>query len=78
MNFDRLDLMILHADQETIFSVETLIQIAGRVGRKADDPGGEVYFVADKITPAMKAARNAICRMNREGAKVRVKANETK
>lgn len=78
LNFDRLDLMILHADQETIFSVETLIQIAGRVGRKADDPGGEVYFVADKITPAMKAARNAICRMNREGAKVRVKANETK
>ncbi|HHW12614.1 MAG TPA: DEAD/DEAH box helicase family protein [Firmicutes bacterium] len=71
LNFDRLDLMILHADQEAIFSEETLIQIAGRVGRKAEDPGGAVYFVAPKITPTMKAARNAILRMNREGAKAR-------
>ncbi|NLW60721.1 MAG: DEAD/DEAH box helicase family protein [Firmicutes bacterium] len=71
LNFDRLDLMVLHADQEAIFSEETLIQIAGRVGRKADDPGGDVYFVASRITPTMKAARNAICRMNQAGAKVR-------
>ncbi|NLM36610.1 MAG: DEAD/DEAH box helicase, partial [Firmicutes bacterium] len=71
VNFDRLDLMIINADQEAIFSEETLVQIAGRVGRKADDPGGAVYFVAPKITPTMKAARQAILRMNQEGTKAR-------
>lgn len=73
LNFDRLDLMVLHADFEPVFSTETLVQIAGRVGRKADDPGGAVYFVAEKIAPTMKAARNAIIQMNKEGAKARSK-----
>ncbi len=71
LNFDRLDLMILYADEERIFSPETLIQIAGRVGRQAADPGGDVYFVADRISRTMRAARDRIRRMNEEGAKAR-------
>lgn len=71
LNFNRLDLMILYADEERIFSPETLIQIAGRVGRQADDPGGDVYFVAERISGTMKAARNGIRQMNEEGAKAR-------
>lgn len=71
LNFDRLDLMILYADEERIFSRETLIQIAGRVGRQASDPGGDVYFVAERISKTMKAACREIRRMNEEGAKAR-------
>ncbi len=67
LNFDHLDLLVLYADQERIFSVETLIQIAGRVGRSAADPGGVVYFVAESITGTMKTAHQEIVRMNKEG-----------
>jgi competence protein ComFA len=72
LNFDRLDLMVLYADEERIFSAETLIQIAGRVGRQAADPGGRVYFVAEKISGTMKAARQGILQMNKEGAKAQL------
>ncbi len=71
LNFQDLDVMILFADQRRIFSAETLVQIAGRVGRSADDPGGEVYFVAETISPEMKEAREAIRRMNKEAVKYR-------
>jgi competence protein ComFA len=67
LNFDCLDLLVLYADQERIFSTETLIQIAGRVGRSAADPGGVVYFVAERITEAMITAQQGIVRMNQEG-----------
>ena len=70
LNFKDLDVMILFADQRRIFSAETLIQIAGRVGRSADDPEGEVYFVAETISPEMKEAKEAICRMNKEAEQV--------
>ena len=39
LNFKDLDVMVLFADERRIYSAETLIQIAGRVGRSADDPG---------------------------------------
>lgn len=70
LNFKYLDVMILFADQRRVFSAETLIQIAGRVGRSADDPEGSIYYVAETISPEMKEAREAIRRMNREGAKL--------
>mgnify|MGYP000864385726 FL=1 len=71
LNFRGLDVMILYADHQRIFSTETLIQIAGRVGRSAEDPDGIVYFVADTVSPAMKEARRGIELMNKEARKMR-------
>lgn len=47
-----------------IFNTATLIQIAGRVGRKPDYPSGEVYFVGHPITKEMKACRRHIKKQN--------------
>jgi len=51
-----LQVIVVGADQEKIYSSSTLIQIAGRAGRKSDAPDGEVHFVAEKATEAMQAA----------------------
>lgn len=44
-----LQVIVLHADHK-LFETATLIQIAGRVGRKKDEPFGEVIFIAKKKT----------------------------
>lgn len=51
--------IIYHADHDIYYS-GVLIQIAGRVGRKIDAPNGEVIFLANKVTVAMKEAIHAI------------------
>jgi len=55
-----LQVIVYKADQESIYDSATLIQIAGRVGRKADAPDGEVLFLAQKATGAMEEAINEI------------------
>ncbi|MGQ9779231.1 MAG: DEAD/DEAH box helicase [Bacillota bacterium] len=64
-----LDVGVLFADHEAVFDAATLIQMAGRAGRLRTDPGGAVYFLASRISPAMKAARNAIMAANEEAAR---------
>lgn len=51
-----LQVIVFRADHE-IYDEYSLVQIAGRVGRKYDAPEGEVVFLASKET---KAIRNAI------------------
>lgn len=51
----RLQVIVLSADNE-IYDSASLIQIAGRVGRKADAPEGEVCFVCDRVTEEMESA----------------------
>ena len=46
------------------FSTNALIQIAGRVGRKREDPSGLVLFLHEGITFKMLQARKNIKRMN--------------
>jgi len=58
----RLDVMVLYADEERVFTANTLVQIAGRAGRSPDYPDGRVYFLARRVSPAMAAA----CRQIRE------------
>lgn len=51
-----LQVIIFHADYEEIYDVSSLIQIAGRVGRKKEAPDGMVLFLANKKTSAMEGA----------------------
>jgi competence protein ComFA len=63
-----LDVMVLYADNETIFDSQTLIQIAGRAGRLGET--GRVIFVAKTASSSMKEAVKIIREMNREGFKL--------
>ncbi len=54
-----LQVIVYHAD-DAIYNAAALIQIAGRAGRKADMPDGDVYFLAAKETKAMKEAEHEI------------------
>ncbi len=54
-----LQVIIFMADHP-LFLTSTIIQMAGRVGRKKIDPGGQVILFANKITAFMKAAQEKI------------------
>ena len=61
--------LVLFAHHE-LFDHRTLVQIAGRVGRTASDPTGEVLFVADRVTREMQTARKMIRDLNGEAARL--------
>jgi competence protein ComFA len=63
-----LDVLVLFADNQTIFDSRTLIQIAGRASRLGDP--AQVIFVAKTISGAMKECCQWIETMNREGFKL--------
>ena len=58
-----LQVIVFHADH-LLFDASTLIQISGRVGRKKDEPDGEVIFIAKNETVAIKEARDDIIDKN--------------
>ena len=60
----RSDVYILDADSG-LFDEASLVQMAGRAGRSADDPTGKVTFAAVQKTKAQTGARRQIRRMNR-------------
>ncbi|ALS76653.1 competence protein [Planococcus rifietoensis] len=62
----RLQVAVIGADHR-VFDRAALIQIAGRVGRSATDPTGDVIFFHNGITRQMDAAREAIRFYNKEG-----------
>ena len=59
-----LDVIVMNAHHE-IYDSGTLVQIAGRVGRKKDNPTGSVIFIAKKKTKEMEAANATIIRSNK-------------
>jgi competence protein ComFA len=59
-----LQVLVVGADEKRIYSSSTLIQIAGRVGRKSDAPSGEVIFLAEKKTEEMQNAIREIAFCN--------------
>lgn len=63
----RLNVLVLHSEQEKIFNTASLIQMAGRVGRKEEYPQGRVLFWGDKITFSMLEAKKIIKSFNQEG-----------
>ncbi len=60
----RSDVYVLDADSG-LFDEASLVQMAGRAGRSADDPSGAVVFAAAQKTRAQSGARRQIRRMNR-------------
>ncbi len=58
------DCLVAWADAH-IFDESALVQMAGRVGRSADDPNGIVLFVGENRSNAMVKAVKQIERMNR-------------
>ena len=69
VTFPGIDVIILGADDE-VFSVSSLVQIAGRVGRKRDRPTGNVDFFIASYTKRVVDAQNQIKHMNYLGAKL--------
>lgn len=63
-----LDVAVLFADAETVFDCRTLVQIAGRVGRKGE--AATVIFYAARISNAMRECCRWIEQMNAEGRKL--------
>ncbi|NGZ76130.1 DEAD/DEAH box helicase [Saccharibacillus sp. VR-M41] len=60
----RSDVYVLDADSG-LFDEASLVQMAGRAGRSADDPAGRVVFAAAQNTKAQAGACRQIRRMNR-------------
>lgn len=58
-----IDVAVLGSEAE-LFTESALVQIAGRVGRSADDPTGDVRFFHYGLTEAMAAAKRHIEEMN--------------
>ncbi|WP_031406991.1 DEAD/DEAH box helicase [Geobacillus vulcani] len=63
-----IDVAVLGAE-DRIFTESALVQIAGRVGRHAAFPDGDVRFFHHRKTNAMVRARRHILRMNEEAKK---------
>ncbi len=57
--------VIVYNSASDIYDAKSLIQIAGRVGRKIDSRGGKVYFLADEVNKAMEEAIDEIKAYNR-------------
>lgn len=61
-----VNVLITRADAERIFTCASLVQMAGRAGRTADRPSGEVWFLGSKLTLSMKEAVSMIERANKK------------
>ncbi|MCI1245408.1 MAG: hypothetical protein LKG11_05645 [Bacilli bacterium] len=55
-----LQVLVMGADSQRVYPSSTLIQIAGRAGRKSDAPTGEVVFLSEKETEGMRDAIDEI------------------
>ncbi|MCR5078351.1 MAG: DEAD/DEAH box helicase [Bacilli bacterium] len=58
-----LNVIVFEAAHD-IYDAASLVQIAGRAGRKIDAPYGEVYFIADKETEPIRKAISEIAYCN--------------
>ncbi len=59
VTIENLQVLIYEAD-DAIYDAASLIQIAGRVGRKAKAPSGDVVFLAEKTNDEMRRAIDEI------------------
>lgn len=64
VTFEAIDVIVLGSEHRA-FTTSALVQIAGRVGRKAWAPNGEVIFIHAGRTKASVGAVREIQRMNR-------------
>lgn len=66
VTFDGVSVIVLGANHK-VFSIPTLVQIAGRVDRRQEYTAGEVWFLHDGQTKKMKEAVKQIKKMNKLG-----------
>lgn len=66
VTFPSVDVVVIDAGH-SVFDEAALVQIAGRAGRSADDPTGEVIFLHEGKTDAMVNAVRSIKQMNKRG-----------
>lgn len=59
-----LQVIVVDSDHERIYDKATLVQIAGRAGRKKRFPDGEVIFISEKTTKSMVEAIKEIKKSN--------------
>lgn len=71
VTFPNIDVAIFGAE-DGIFTESALVQIAGRVGRSADHPSGDITFFHYGKTEDMVKAKRQILMMNREAKKLRL------
>ena len=64
VTFPGIDVGVLGADEE-VFSTAALVQIAGRVGRSKERPGGAVTFWVQENSRRIEEAKQQIKSMNR-------------
>ena len=69
VTFPAIDVCVIGADDE-VFSSSALVQIAGRVGRSADCPDGQVIFFIGSNTMVVNSAVRQIKYLNRLGRKL--------
>ncbi|USS90071.1 DEAD/DEAH box helicase [Fructilactobacillus carniphilus] len=67
VTFPGIDVIILGGDDQ-VFSVASLVQMAGRVGRKSTRPTGQVDCIVSGYAKNVRHARHQIAQMNRKGA----------
>jgi competence protein ComFA len=67
VTFPGLDVAVLGAENR-IFTESALVQIAGRVGRSALEPSGNVTYFNNGKTESMVRAKSQIVRMNKEAS----------
>ena len=63
-----IQVLVLYSDHP-VFSANSLIQMAGRVGRTQQYPKGQVLFVGHKLTNEMRSAIAKIKFLNQQAAK---------
>jgi competence protein ComFA len=68
VTFPNIDVAVI-GSEDRIFTESALVQIAGRAGRSADHPTGNVTFFHYGKTEAMLSAQKQIIMMNKEGIK---------
>ncbi|HON43110.1 MAG TPA: helicase-related protein [Bacillota bacterium] len=63
---DGVDVVVCYADDDIVFDYRALIQMAGRSGRTAANPGGRVWFVCANENWHARMAAGIIKEMNAE------------
>ncbi|MGM8215194.1 helicase-related protein [Bacillaceae bacterium W0354] len=75
VTFPSIDVAVIQADHQ-VFDEAALIQIAGRAGRSAKDPNGDVTFFYETKTRALVSARNYSIKKNKEAEQLNVLKGE--
>lgn len=65
VTFSNIDVIVI-GSEDGVYTTASLVQIAGRVGRKQDYPTGNVYFLHNGCSKAMIESKKWIVMMNKQ------------